>query len=430
MALTQDDIAAIRGLASRLQVDPASLGGLMELESNINPNIWGGAGGKYRGLIQFGPGARKEVGLPDRSMTVAEQIPYVERYFQQRGFQPGKHGVREMYRTVLVGNPHQSGTDSFGTNSDRAAARMAPGGDLYERALKKLGGPAGPSTAAAPAAPGPAPAVATGGGSRSFTDALVENLIGSTLPEMGMPGFRRQRSPRGGGSVGGDSLEHPRSFTDALVANLSRRTLGDFGAQVLGAGGFASGAEPRPRRMAGGMQAGGEAVPGLPDINSLVMSALFPSRAAAAQTTTAPAQQQAAMPTAALSGRRVSIVDAGKLLQQAGLRVREHPEFGGVGGHSKGSLHYSGRALDVTDWQDPGESEKSWKPRKAWMAQQIEAALKPYGAEVFGPHNDSEWHDKHIHIGLPSGSLPAEAAEQLQRIPAEGLKRYPLRWAG
>lgn len=429
MALTQDDIAAIRGLASRLQVDPASLGGLMELESNINPNIWGGAGGKYRGLIQFGPDARKEVGLPDRSMTVAEQIPYVERYFRQRGFQPGKHGVREMYRTVLVGNPHQSGTDSFGTNSDRAAARMAPGGDLYERALKKLGGPAGASTAAAPAAPAPAPTAAAGGGSRSFTDALVENLTRSTLAGLDMPGFPRQRLPQGGGQAEGGPLARPRGFTDALVANLTRSTLGDFGAQVMDTGGSVSGAGARARRMAGGMQAGGEAVPGLPDINSLVMSALFPSRAAAAQTTAAPAQQQAAMPTAALSDRRTSIVDVGKLLQQSGLRVREHPEFGGVGGHSKGSLHYSGHALDVTDWQDPGESEKSWKPRTAWMAQQIEAALKPHGAEVFGPHNDPRGHGTHIHIGLPSGSLPAEAAEQLQRIRVEGLKRYPLRWA-
>jgi hypothetical protein len=143
MALSASDAQAIAGLAGRLGVDPASLGGLMKLESGINPNIWGGAGGAHKGLIQFGPEARKEVGLPDRDMTIAEQIPYVEKYFNQRGFTPGKHGVTEMYRTVLVGNPHQSGTDSFGTNSDKAAARMRPGGDLYEWARAKLGGASG-----------------------------------------------------------------------------------------------------------------------------------------------------------------------------------------------------------------------------------------------------------------------------------------------
>lgn len=71
-------------------------------------------------------------------MTVEEQIPYVEKYFQGRGFTPGKHGVQEMYRTVLVGNPYQGGTDSFGTNSDAAAKRMLPGGDLYQRGMAKL----------------------------------------------------------------------------------------------------------------------------------------------------------------------------------------------------------------------------------------------------------------------------------------------------
>lgn len=166
MALTRTDVEAIQGLASRLKVDPGSLGGLMEMESGINANIWGGAGGRYRGLIQFGPGARSEVKLPDRQMTVAEQIPYVESYFKQRGFQPGKHGVTEMYRTVLVGNPHQSGTDSFGTNSDRAAQRMMPGGDLYKRATAKLEAGFGGKLPAAPN-PGnatPATASASGGG--------------------------------------------------------------------------------------------------------------------------------------------------------------------------------------------------------------------------------------------------------------------------
>ena len=138
-SLANDDVMAIHQLAQRLQVDPYSLGALIQMESGHRPNIWGGAGGKYKGLIQFGPGARSEVGLPNRDMTIAEQIPYIEKYFQQRGFKPGQHSVKELYRTVLVGNPYQSGTDSFGTNSDSAAESMKPGGSLYRQVQQMYG---------------------------------------------------------------------------------------------------------------------------------------------------------------------------------------------------------------------------------------------------------------------------------------------------
>lgn len=137
MSLSVNDANAIIALANRMGVDPGSLAGLMHMESGINPNIWGGAGGNYRGLIQFGPGARQEVGLPDGPMTIEAQVPYVEKYFKQRGFKPGM-SAEQMYRTVLVGNPYQSGTDSFGTNSDKAGARMRPGGDLYNAGMSAL----------------------------------------------------------------------------------------------------------------------------------------------------------------------------------------------------------------------------------------------------------------------------------------------------
>lgn len=155
MALSPQDAQAIASTAQRLRVDPRALGALMELESGLDPNVWGGGGGQYRGLIQFGPGARKEVGLPEGPMSIAQQMPYVEKYFQQRGFQPGKHGTTELYRTVLVGNPNQSGTDSFGTNSDAAAKRMMPGGDLYQRFSGKfdpvVGQSSSPAVVPAPA---------------------------------------------------------------------------------------------------------------------------------------------------------------------------------------------------------------------------------------------------------------------------------------
>ena len=138
MSINKEDALAVISSANRLGVAPGVLAGLMELESNMDPNIIGGAGNNYRGLIQFGPGAREEVGHPDGQMTITQQMPYVEKYFSQRGFTPGKHDATALYRTVLVGNPYQSGTDSFGTNSDSAAKRMMPGGDLYQRGKAKL----------------------------------------------------------------------------------------------------------------------------------------------------------------------------------------------------------------------------------------------------------------------------------------------------
>ena len=154
MSISRDDALAIVETSQRLGVDPGSFAGLMQLESGIDPNIWGGDGGNYRGLIQFGPGARKEVGLPDGPMTIRQQLPYVEKYYQQRGFKPGEHDETALYRTVLVGNPYDSGTDSNGTNSDSAAQRMMPGGDLYNTGLQKLNDALGGSLPGGSGTPG------------------------------------------------------------------------------------------------------------------------------------------------------------------------------------------------------------------------------------------------------------------------------------
>ena len=138
--LSAQDKTAFIQTAQNLGLHPYELGGLIELESGFRPNVWGGAGGKYRGLIQFGPGARQEVGLPSRDMTIAEQLPYVEKYFQQRGYKPGM-GIEKAYATVLVGNPggSLSAKDSFGTSVGKAAPWMKPGGKLYQRAAAVLG---------------------------------------------------------------------------------------------------------------------------------------------------------------------------------------------------------------------------------------------------------------------------------------------------
>lgn len=130
------------------------------------------------------------------------------------------------------------------------------------------------------------------------------------------------------------------------------------------------------------------------------------------------------------SGEKVDMVALGKMLQdQGGLRVREHSQFGGVGGHSPGSLHYKDQAFDLTDWKDPGESQSSWLPRKKYLEQRFSQILGPTG-QIYGPSSDPGGHGTHIHLGVPGGQLPLSTAQQLVQARLESLEKYPLRWAG
>lgn len=421
MSLSLQDAQAIASTAQRLGVDPRTLGALMELESGLDPNVWGGAGGKYRGLIQFGPEASREVGLPDRKMSIAEQMPFVERYFQQRGFTPGKHGTTELYRTVLVGNPRQSGTDSFGTNSDSAAKRMMPGGDLYQRFSGKFDPVAGKSAGGVgkPATSANVPAR-----SDDMSASLLKQIFGGgsgfNQPEMEVPGLGTIGKAPGGmrfASIAAPLIAAlPMLSAQDPVAGqlLSQKLSTDMANQAL------IGAH---RAIAG---IGMPEAPQLPEINASADQAQRGSSMDAEEAVVLPGATRQQAPA---SGSMLGIVDIGKKLQGAGLRVREHPAFGGVGGHSDGSLHYKGLALDLTDWQDPGESQNSWLPRKKYLGQQFEQILGSQG-EIFHPGNDPKGHGSHIHMGVPSGKLSESQVSALVQARQEALRRFPLRWAG
>jgi tape measure domain-containing protein len=107
----------------------------------------------------------------------------------------------------------------------------------------------------------------------------------------------------------------------------------------------------------------------------------------------------AKMGSGAASGS-ISIVEFGKALQKMGFTVKEHPAFGGVGRHSKGSYHYSGEALDITDWRSG-----DWKGR----TKQLGEALRSSGAatEIFHPGYDPVGgHDTHLHAAFKGGQVP------------------------
>jgi hypothetical protein len=141
--LTKEDLTAIRSTASNLGLDPYSFGAILQKESGMNPNIWGGAGGNYYGAIQFGGPERKEAGLnPSKigNYTLAEQLPHAEKWLRGRGFKPGM-SAEQAYATILGGNPYANIDlpDSFGTTVRNTTTSLLPGGDLYKVAQQRLG---------------------------------------------------------------------------------------------------------------------------------------------------------------------------------------------------------------------------------------------------------------------------------------------------
>ena len=158
--LPQEERMAIIEGARKLGLDPYEFGGFLSLESGVNmdPNIVGGAGGRHKGLIQFGANEQKLYGIAG-AQTRAGQMPKVLQYFQDRGFKPGMP-IERAYATVLGGNPNVSlnARDSFCTSVASALPRFKKGGDLYKNAQRVLGdiptqGTASPVADVASAAP-------------------------------------------------------------------------------------------------------------------------------------------------------------------------------------------------------------------------------------------------------------------------------------
>ena len=98
----------------------------------------------------------------------------------------------------------------------------------------------------------------------------------------------------------------------------------------------------------------------------------------------------------------IPLVDFGNRLQNRfGLRVREHPAFGGVsGGHSPNSYHHYGEAIDITDYRPDLIDGVSWQQRTANLRDRLRGA----GPEVIGP-GDMKGHDTHLHLAATDGVL-------------------------
>jgi len=156
-SLQQADRQAIFDSAQRLGVHPYELGAVINQESGFRPNVHGGAGGNYYGLIQFGPSEQKQYLDPKQinNYSIANQMPAVENFLMGRGYKPGM-GVAKLYATILGGNPNASLTsqDAFGTSVSSSLSGFSPGGASYKQAQAVLGGTS-PSNVAGPTVPTP-----------------------------------------------------------------------------------------------------------------------------------------------------------------------------------------------------------------------------------------------------------------------------------
>ena len=100
---------------------------------------------------------------------------------------------------------------------------------------------------------------------------------------------------------------------------------------------------------------------------------------------------------------QVPLVDFGNRLQDNfGLRVREHPPFGGVssGVHSDASYHHAGQAIDITDWRNDDIDGVNWRTRTGNLRDRLQGA----GVEVIGP-GDMKGHETHLHLAAQGGML-------------------------
>lgn len=98
-------VDAVRASSARLGVSPSDVLTAMSYETGgkLDPNLWGGKGGKYLGLIQFGPEEQAKYGVRP-GMPLEEHVNAAENFLRDRGVKPGM-GLLDIYSTINAGHP-------------------------------------------------------------------------------------------------------------------------------------------------------------------------------------------------------------------------------------------------------------------------------------------------------------------------------------
>lgn len=148
----------IRRTAQNLGISPSDLGTAISYETGgkLDPNMWGGKGGKHLGLIQFGPEEQQKYGVTP-NMPIDQHFGAIENYLRDRGLKPGM-GMLDLYSTINAGRPGLSDRSDTanggmpGTVADKVATQMV---GHRARANSLLGDETGPSPIVPPGAPQP-----------------------------------------------------------------------------------------------------------------------------------------------------------------------------------------------------------------------------------------------------------------------------------
>jgi len=120
----------IKRTAGNLGINPSDLATSMSYETGgtFNPNLYGGAGGKYLGLIQAGPEEQAKYGIK-QGQTLDQHMTGVENYLRDRGVRPGM-GMLDLYSTINAGSPGRYNASDAnnggmpGTVADKVATQM------------------------------------------------------------------------------------------------------------------------------------------------------------------------------------------------------------------------------------------------------------------------------------------------------------------
>lgn len=257
------DQQALINTASRLGVNPRDLATVISYESagTFSPAKWGGAGGNYAGLIQFGPNERKQYGAsPDQ--TFQEQLPAVERYLTDRGFKPGM-GMLDLYSTINAGRPGRYNASDAGnggapgTVADKVNNQFGP---HYAKADKFLEGTSYAGGAPRSATPGAAnPGMSVGstaaGGTFGLTGIQAQGgpvagqAAAPDVPSLGAQPMTAM-GPTAQTMMGGATAappSDPQSLLQKLMGNNSLSSL-------TGGIGKVAGQQGQQKQAGGGMQ--------------------------------------------------------------------------------------------------------------------------------------------------------------------------------
>jgi hypothetical protein len=136
-----DLVSSVRASAVRLGISPVDLLTAMSYETGgkLDRNRWGGAGGGYLGLIQFGPEEQRKYGV-EPGMDVGDQVTAAENFLRDRGVKTDM-GLMDVYSTINAGSPGRYNASDAGNGvplerlPTRSNYRMA---DHRERAEELL----------------------------------------------------------------------------------------------------------------------------------------------------------------------------------------------------------------------------------------------------------------------------------------------------